>query len=300
MINLHNKLWVCIASDRKVEDANYKLAYMTHAEYDEDGEPKANFSKRMETGLSWTRKCIEKHFDFDNIPTTGFSVVGSASRWSTDNKVIRIEDPRGFVVEIPVSALTTLLKYTTVVNGVVQEECVWGKEGSSHVLIPVNSDVYQKAQLQTKQHNSKVKLNKLTEGDIVKFKPDGDDFCYVGRYKVVWNIQTKQATERFNNYSWSSRWVPKYTDVIISSEIVEETKYLYLFKCLDDNYGVNKGSGEVIITGKVDVLPEFTITDFGLYPKESLFGGEGRNRWGQFYKVANVIDLVRKEKKERV
>jgi hypothetical protein len=80
---------------------------------------------------------------FENTPALCFRIVGSVTRWSTSNKLIQVEDPRGFVVEIPASNLNTLLKHTTVEKGEVKEECVWGREGNNHTLLPVNSEIYE-------------------------------------------------------------------------------------------------------------------------------------------------------------
>jgi hypothetical protein len=304
MINLHDKLWVCIAASRNVEDAKYNLAYMTHAEYNKDCTPKDNFVKRKATGEGWTKQYrnggVGSEFEFDNNPLTGFSIVGSASRWSTDNKLILIEDPRGFVVEIPVSALTTLLKYTTTVSGVIQEECLWGKEGNNHILIPVNSDAYRKARLQTTQLQSKVKLSKLTEGDIIKFNPDGDEYCYVGRYKVLWNVSERQSVEK---HKWNDGWTRSVDDPVIKTDTVAEDGYRYLFKNLNNDRswdkGDNKVSGEVIIVGKAAFIPDFQVSDFRIYAKKGFMEDDRKyDRHSQTYLSLTPIALIKKEEKK--
>lgn len=49
-----------------------------------------------------------------NEPMTGFKISKSVSRASTSNKLIRIEDPRGFELEIAVANLVALLETGTV------------------------------------------------------------------------------------------------------------------------------------------------------------------------------------------
>lgn len=303
MINLHEKLWVCVAATRNVEDAKYNLAYMTHAEYNKDGTPKDTFVKRKSTGDGWAKYHrnggVGSEFEFDNNPLVGFSIVGSASRWSTDNKLILVEDPRGFVVEIPVSALTTLMKYVTVVNGVIQEECLWGKEGNSHILIPVNSDVYQTARLQTTQLQNKTKMSKLLEGDIIKFRPDGDEYCYVGRYKVVWEVSERESKNRNKYYSG---WLQSVDDLVLKTDTVQEEGYRYLFKCLNKDLtwhkGENRVSGEVIVVGKASFIPDFEVSDFCIYAKNG-FMEDDRNhsRYSQNYSSLKVAALIKKEGK---
>jgi hypothetical protein len=293
MIHLHEKLWVVINKNRKCDDSEYCLAYMTHAEYNKDGTEKDNFIKRKNTGTGWAtiRDSSSEDFYFDNSPVKGFTVAGSVSRWSTDNKVVRIEDPRKFVVEIPVSALTTLLKYTTLVNGIVQEECLWGKEGNNHILIPVNSEVYQKAKAQTEQNSSKVKINTLKEGDVVKFSVDGETYCYVGKYRIMWEVSTKLAQK---TSSWSGVPVSASTDPTVRTQIINEDGYSYLFKYLGENSwkrGESKKSGSCIVVGNMEV-PEVKMEDYSIYRTNGIFP-ETKLNYKEYY-TSQVKEIIKK------
>ena len=298
MIHLHEKLWVAINKNRKCDDSDYCLAYMTHAEYNKDGTEKDNFIKRKGTGTCWAtmRDSSSEEFYFDNSPVKGFSVAGSVSRWSTDNKVIRIEDPRKFVVEIPVSALTTLLKYTTLINGVVQEECLCGKEGNNHILIPVNSEVYQKAKVQTEQNDSKVKLNSLKEGAVVKFSVDDvDTYCYVGKYKVVWEISIRVAQL---SSTWRGRPVAAGDDPVVNVLTANEDGYRYLFRYLGTKSyrrGESKKSGNCIVVGHMEV-PEVKMEDYSIYRQNNIFP-ETTLKYKEYY-TAQVKEIIKKEEKQ--
>lgn len=275
MINIHDKLWVIKGFGRDVEDSDQLLAYMTYADYSKDGSESKAFEKRQSTGKSWATPHLRYIYDekryqtleevcpdykqedyeslYDNNPQTGFKIVGSVSRWSTDNKVIRVEDPRGFVVEIPTGNLTTLLKHTTVDKCMVQEECVWGREGNNHILLPVNSDIYQKAREQTNINNERISFTKLNIGDVVKFSVDDKrEWVFLGKAKAVWNVQIKSSTAGGYGYN---RTIER---TLISEQEEIDSKWCFVFKSKDDlnykneHYAEYKLSGKAIVVGKME------------------------------------------------
>lgn len=229
MINIAKQLFVVKGVDREDD-----LAYMSPYQTNKDGEPLANIAKMQATGRSWASvgpqnvyklkpdaktdydwlrdeqgKVILDHviparkgeeFIHDNTPLTGFYVGSSVSRWSTSNKLFRVKDPRGFTVEIPTDNLATLLHHTTVVNGVVQEECVWGREGNNHILLPINSEPYLITidQMDTLA-NKLISIKDIKAGDWVKFFEDEYEYYYLGKVKATWNV-------RDYNYSYNHRY----------------------------------------------------------------------------------------------
>ena len=123
-------------------------------------EDNSAFRKRMRTGLSWAKFGTGKQDDghvIDNNSVSGFEICESVSRWSTQNKVFRIKDPRGFVVEVPSGNIPSILSCTTVVNGIIQEECIWARQGQDHILLPVTSKPYQEAVINTEKSKQKIK-----------------------------------------------------------------------------------------------------------------------------------------------
>ena len=62
---------------------------------------------------------------WDNVPTTGFKIVDTVSRYSTSNKFWIVLDPRGAKFEISTAVFETLIMNTTIVKGVIQDACVW-------------------------------------------------------------------------------------------------------------------------------------------------------------------------------
>ena len=70
----------------------------------------------------------------DNVPTKGFKIAHSVSRMSTSNKLWRIEDPRGFELEISTACMETILLTGSVVKGIIQGSLVWG-HGKSLIYV---------------------------------------------------------------------------------------------------------------------------------------------------------------------
>lgn len=108
-----------------------------------------------------------------NTPRKGFRITKSVARcgWNGGNKLVRIEDPRGFELEISVANLVKVMSMSTFIDGVCQTECVWGRDGANNTLLPVNSEPYKEAFDNTVAKNKKtISLRELKFGDMVKIK----------------------------------------------------------------------------------------------------------------------------------
>lgn len=236
MIKIHDNLWYVI----KPEHAD-ELAYMCQYEQGKDGNPLSNVVKMQATGRSWARiytganyheriPVEGEEFIVENTPTSGFYVGCSVSRWSTSNKLFRVKDPRGFTVEIPTDNLATLLHHTTVVKGVVQEECVWGREGNNHILLPVNSEPYLITldQMDTLE-NKLVSVKDLKVGDSVRLFEDETEYYYAGKIKGTWKLQ---------GVSRPSYWDRDKTTHRSETEEVKDDKWTDAF-LVEYGYGTN-------------------------------------------------------------
>lgn len=251
MINIAKQLFVVKGVDREEE-----LAYMSPYQTNKDGEPLANISKMQATGRQWASigpKKVYKlkpdaktdydwlrddqgkvildyvipartgeEFIFDNTAISGFYVGSSVARWSTSNELFRVKDPRNFSVEIPTDNLATLLHHTTVVKGVVQEECVWGREGNNHILLPVNSEPYLITldQMDTLS-NKLISVKDLKVGDWVKMFENDNEYYYAGKLKGTWSVRGYSTGCHWdrNPQTTYSEWVDvkddKWTDVFL-------------------------------------------------------------------------------------
>jgi hypothetical protein len=88
-------------------------------------------------------KFLEGRYDvYDNKPLPGFLFYGYTERYTTDNKMVQIMDPRGFVLEIPVYNVLELLSACTVVKGVIHDELVWARRGSTNLLVAVDTEAF--------------------------------------------------------------------------------------------------------------------------------------------------------------
>jgi hypothetical protein len=67
----------------------------------------------------------------DNIPLSGFKIDQFISRSSTSNKVWRILDPRGFILEISTANMEDILMKGSIVKGELIGDYIWdfGKNG---------------------------------------------------------------------------------------------------------------------------------------------------------------------------
>lgn len=117
-----------------------------------------------------------------NVLNDGFKIANSIkrdSRWGSGNVVWRIEDPRGFELEISSVNMLAVMKYCKIDEGTIKTKCIWGREGSENVLLPENSNPYQDALRGSELKSKKVKPSDLNIGDIVVMK-DNAELIYYG------------------------------------------------------------------------------------------------------------------------
>jgi hypothetical protein len=118
----------------------------------------------------------------DNKPMVGFKIgraIRRSSSFGGTSTVVRIEDPRGFELEIGVENLVMLLNANIMEDCELMQECLWGREGARNILLPINSEPY-KEYLQTQELiNNKVSLKDVQIGDVVKIL-GGKEGMYLG------------------------------------------------------------------------------------------------------------------------
>lgn len=76
----------------------------------------------------FTESVIDHHLQpiiIDNVPTEGFRIQHSVSRYSTSNKVWRILDPRGFELEITTDTLEDIIHGGDIRKGLIIGKCIW-------------------------------------------------------------------------------------------------------------------------------------------------------------------------------
>lgn len=288
MIKIHKQLWYTCKKNTSKGDEG--LAYMTHYE------DNAAFEKRKSTGTGWSRNA--DGVIIDNSLAKGFYIGSSVSRWSTSNKLFRVKDPRGFVVEVPTDNIATLLHLCTVDRGVVQEECVWGREGNNHILLPVNSEPYTTSleQMDTLK-NKLIPIKDLKIGDVVKLFGEKGEYTYHGKIKITWKItQTEQRPAYFG------RNVDSVNSSII--EEFEDDKWVNVFSHKWNDYrsdSITKGSQVDCYKGMnnpkiVEVIKNVggEIPDgdklWGMWTPSRIYNkAERHNGWGYNWNVSEEI-----------
>jgi hypothetical protein len=151
------------------------------------------YEKRKETVDRWanfnTRGTTPDSINpviINNTPVAGFKIAESVRRvyWGGGNVVWRIVDPRGFELEISSSNFAKIIDCTTIENGEIKMECVWGRDKAQNVLLPINSEPYEQAIVNTKRVKTRVPIKDINIGDIILLH-SGLECEYVGAYNLV-------------------------------------------------------------------------------------------------------------------
>ena len=132
--------------------------------------------KRMATVDSWasqgdwynsTVTKVEPQI-IDNIPLSGFKFTSSIrnSGYGGHDKW-RIEDPRGFELEITSGNLATLMSVGMIDHGEITDQCVWGRQGANNILLSVATEDYKSAVENTVVFNTSASWSNVKLGDTV-------------------------------------------------------------------------------------------------------------------------------------
>lgn len=212
-MNLVEKYYVGIQGRKSFDTIDFPLGFATP--YGTD----VAFRKRKDTVDHWSGpssrhvpdpnnpgKYMIEHLPpyngviIDNEPMEGFRVEKAVSRWSTSNKLFRINDPRGFTLEISSENLADLILNTTLVDGVFQEKLVWTRNDSNNYLTRLDHPEYQA--------NMNPKFDrKPIPGDLVSYGHSNQG-VYCGKlYAVAIDKTTKYYDSRTGQYD---RDYPEY------------------------------------------------------------------------------------------
>ena len=143
--------------------------------------------KRMATVDGWVKnnKSQLPTTVIDNKPMIGFKLTGSIRNGDKRvNDHWRIEDPRGFELEISSSNLADLLKVATIEKYEILDECVWCRLNGGNFLLSTESDYYKEAVGLTKAINSKAKWKDVKPGYGVVVN-NGIKGIYLGKYYFI-------------------------------------------------------------------------------------------------------------------
>lgn len=193
------------------------------------------FEKRKETVDRWRDKEIQP-ITFDNVPMSGFKICDVVSRHHNDNKKFRIEDPRGFELEIDVYNLMDIINKHTIVNGTIVEPMLWGREDTNNYLISSNSEEY-------KYHKSEKKIGALAPGMLFKSKSGNVIYRYEGKfaynligYSIGYSIDRK---DQHNNHYHDSGLTATTTVSTVHSNKQDKPVFVYSEFLVDENGKTN-------------------------------------------------------------
>jgi hypothetical protein len=138
---------------------------------------------------------------YENKPLVGFKLgrnVRHGYGWGQGNVKWRIEDPRGFELEISSPNFAQLIGFCNIEQGEILEPCIWARLGAENILVPVNSDVYRATVRNTERLAKKASMKDLKIGDSVVLA-NGDEGVYYGAFYVSSYEQYHGNTNRLGN-----------------------------------------------------------------------------------------------------
>lgn len=148
--------------------------------------------KRIATVDNWARgygntEKVEP-VTLNNIPMTGFRISRAVRRsggWGSSNATfVRVEDPRGFELEISVQNLLMLMDNNITQDAEIIQECIWGRDGGNNILLAVNSQPYLDATENTRRSASRVSAKEVKPGFEVTLE-NGDRGFYYGIVNAI-------------------------------------------------------------------------------------------------------------------
>ena len=202
----------------KRKESNLPLGFMTVWGTD------AAATKRMGTVDDWCQRGRTQiklpPMILDNVPMSGFKLGGDirTTNYGGHDKW-RIEDPRGFELEITSGNLAQLLAHGTVDKGEILDECVWARDGSNNILLSTNTQEYQTALAATKVANTKSSWKDVKIGNTVVLQ-NGHQGQYLGKFSVMYR----------NIYNSSGRYNIHFTDKAYSLFWNENEKIMRLIR----------------------------------------------------------------------
>lgn len=132
-------------------------------------------NKRGATSHSSTGKAMS----FENVPLTGFRIIVSEEDFNVTKRqpTVNILDPRGFIIRCNTTNIFQLMLESTVIDGIIIDECVWAVRNGVSLLMKNNSKRLEEA-LKPKTY---IRQEDVPIGNIVTLK-NGTELQYVGNY----------------------------------------------------------------------------------------------------------------------
>lgn len=162
--------------------------------------------------------------EFDNVPTEGFvlnkKVGGTKYSWNTRQTYTRVYDPRGWEFEISVPNLLFILECTNSIKGKgLEGKFVYSWEGKELVLLPCNTEDYEKSIEYTKLQSLKITSKDLTPG-YTYLHSNGEVYMYLGKLDC---LENKRVNTDVKDY-WG-RFEQKCIKILVKKHVFINTSY---------------------------------------------------------------------------
>jgi hypothetical protein len=111
-------------------------------------DPKTGLYEQDDKGRYVYEEFVPDTRIIDNEPCPGFKITDDVKRvyWGGGNVVWRVEDPRGYELEIQSQNLMALIQSCGILEGgEIPGRCVWGRSSGDNILLHETSDEYKAA-----------------------------------------------------------------------------------------------------------------------------------------------------------
>lgn len=164
----------------------------------------------------------------ENKAMFGYRIAESVKRmyWGGGNVVWRIEDPRGFQLEIQSSNMAKIIELSRIDQGVIQDACIWARLGAHNILVPISTQLYKDVAKRSDQKKNigNVSLKDVKPGFTVEVFNQKGQYRYYGSLNVIY---TTQRGDYMHDGSGESN--PYYR----TFRFADTQKKMYVFKNLE-------------------------------------------------------------------
>jgi hypothetical protein len=165
--------------------------------------------KRMATVDGWAKQSGNKSkiptMVIENVPMSGFKMttdIRSSSYGGSDKW--RIEDPRGFELEITSHNLAQLLSVGMIDRGEISDTCVWARDGQVNVLLSTSTEEYKNAVENTKVSEMTANWKDVKIGNKILLKNNISGIWLGKMFSTGVSYYSRETTENLISVSSKS------------------------------------------------------------------------------------------------
>lgn len=184
---IKEKIFVAVRDD----GGNFRGTVIHYDEREEKHKVVLEKIKRAKAGS-------DRQFYLDNTPLKRVKIV----RAQYSGRLWYVLDPRGFTVEVGYEDVERILKYCSMDNGVVTDECVWASGNGLHIL-PKSSPEYTAAVKATKVKATKISIKNIQDGNKILLG-DGKEVNYLGKFPIFDLFPSGKSNMFHELQRWSS------------------------------------------------------------------------------------------------